>query len=57
MSDKPGELNIKSASIMKDVVLEVNITGMKILKLRVAIAKFFLLCAAWVLGCGLEFKE
>lgn len=42
---------------MKDVVLEVNITGMKILKLRVAIAKFFLLCAAWVLGCGLEFKE
>jgi len=48
--------HIKFNKLSKKYTLEVQITITKQFKIRVVLAKYLILCAAHILGCGINFN-
>lgn len=48
---------INANDVLKDVTLDIEITGLKVLTIRVWLATFLMNMAAKVLGCGINIKN
>ena len=54
---KASPIKLNATKCMKDVTVQVNLTNLNILKIRIAIGKFFIKCACWVMDSGVRFDS
>jgi hypothetical protein len=49
-------MNVNASDVMKRLTLEVNITGVRVLRARLWLGMRLMRLAVWVMGCDLDMK-
>lgn len=51
-----GVRHIKATEAMKEMVIHLNITHLKTLKIKLKIGMLFIKLACWIMGCGIKIE-